>query len=60
MFGGRNSGAGIAAVVEEEGSLGPVEGRLVEGVVGKTERFLVVRLVLRTVVVQIAADLVIC
>jgi len=60
MFGGRNSGAGIAAVVGEEGSLGPVEGRLVEGVVGKIERFLVVRLVLRTVVVQIAADLVIC
>lgn len=57
MCGGRSSEAGIAAVVGEEDSFGPVEARPAVEEVGRNEHFLADRVVLRMVGVRIAADL---
>jgi hypothetical protein len=57
MRGGRNSGAGIAAVVGEEGSLGPVEGRLAVGEKDSIERSLAGRVESRMAGVRIVAGL---
>jgi hypothetical protein len=58
MRGGRNSGAGIAAVVGEEGSFGPVEERLAVGEGEESiERSLAGRVESRMAGVRIAAGL---
>jgi len=57
MCGGRSSEADIAAVVGEEGSFGPVEAKLAVEEVGRIERFLGDRGVLRMEGVRIAAGL---